>query len=89
MPVNKPELQSHTRMFTQQDFFDGKCTKEGFPLDKGAQSDVPPEPETTTSPESTPEQPPAPQAAETEVVSTKGEPVGDAPDTDKSPDNTD
>ena len=44
MPINKPELQKHTRMFTQQDFLDGKCTKEGFPLDKGAKVEPHPKP---------------------------------------------
>ena len=59
MPINKPELQSHTRMFTQQDFLDGKCTKEGFPIEKGAD----PEPEQpTTSSEPTDSQPQADSA---------------------------
>jgi len=98
MPVNKPELKGRTKRYTMQDYYDGKCSKEGFTLDTpGATSfeqdeaakNAPPEQETTQSPDPTPEQPTAPQAAETEAAPTKGEPVGDAPDTEKSPDNTD
>lgn len=34
MPVVKPSLQSSQPIFTHQDFLDGKCTADGFPLDK-------------------------------------------------------
>jgi len=52
MPVNQPELQKHTRMFTQQDFLDGKCTKEGFEIKKGEA--VEPEQAPTEAVESSP-----------------------------------
>lgn len=32
MGVVKAKMQGHVQGFTKQDFLDGKCTKEGFPL---------------------------------------------------------
>ncbi len=58
MPVNKPTLQASKQCFTMQDYYDGKCTKEGSSLDKvGAMSfkedeaakNAPPEQEATTA----------------------------------------
>ena len=40
MAVTRPELKPRQKIFTHQDFLDGKCTADGFPLDKPV-SDAP------------------------------------------------
>jgi hypothetical protein len=55
MPLNHKEKRmpvniKKTKGFTMQDFIDGKCTREGRAIDKGAEASAPPpEPEPTTS----------------------------------------
>ena len=53
MPVDKAKLTSRVTMFTKKDFEDGKCTKEGFPIEKGTATETEPLPEVQA--ESTPE----------------------------------
>ena len=85
MPVNKPTLKKRTRRYTMQDYYDGKCTKEGFPLDTpGAKSyaddeaakNVPPEQETTTAVN------PSPVADETQQTATTSSPPDSQPQAD-------
>ena len=61
MPVNKLKLRERTKRYTMQDYYDGKCSKEGFTLDTpGAKSfaedeaakNAPPQTETTSQVES-------------------------------------
>jgi len=50
MPVSHTKLRPPQKVFTKQDFLDGKCTADGFPIGEAHGSD----PETTPSPDPLP-----------------------------------
>lgn len=85
MALNKPQLQPRQKIFTHQDFLDGKCTADGFALDKGAE--VAPEQASTPSPEPIPEKAtsqttdePTESPADVVKETPAGEVSGDSPD---------
>ena len=84
MPVNQTKLEAPVKGFTKKDFEEGKCTKEGFALDKEA---VPNISDPTPTPETSSESPDITTAAP-DSTSTEN-PSGDNPDSEKSPDNSD
>lgn len=77
MPVSKPSLQPTQKIFTKQDFLDGKCTKEGLPTGTQVIDEKP----------LAPEQPVAPEPIEETVI--EETPNGDSPDSEESPDDSD
>jgi len=56
MPVSQTRLEPVVKGYTKKDFEDGKCTKEGFPLDKKPEPQVLPAAELPVEPE-TPQEP--------------------------------
>ena len=64
MAVSKPSLQPTQKIFTKQDFLDGKCTADGNPLtgevklEEVQLPEAPVETETSDEPEVSPEEEP-------------------------------